>query len=125
MTESGEGAASNAVRSAEAMLAAVARAESAVIDAIERVCAALRTGRRDEAQHLQLRLGDASRGYLEAIRMAQARLAAFERTAPDLRLRLEAQRSAFAALLKIELAVLAAVRAAAAFDGVPPLDAAA
>ncbi|MYZ50005.1 hypothetical protein [Propylenella binzhouense] len=115
----------NADRSAQVLLDAIARAETAVIAAVEHECAALRGGRSDEAPRLQARIADASRSYLAVIRTARSRLDRLEFARPGIRDELERRRTAFAALLKIELAVLAAVRAAASDALPPPIGAAA
>ncbi len=98
---------------ADALINSIAYAEHLVLATIERECEALRTGRLLAAEALQGRLMDASRLYLNAVRAARASLAAVAQTLPEMRDVLEEGRGVFAALLRIELAVLAAERAAA------------
>ena len=100
---------------AEKMFHAIASAEQIIVSAIERECEALRTGRMLAAKALHTHLRDAARIYLGATRAAQASITALEEVSPGICGRLEERRSAFASVLKIELAVLAAERAAA-FD---------
>jgi hypothetical protein len=97
---------------AEAMLHGIASAEQIIVSAIERECEALRTGRMLAAKALHTQLRDAARIYLNATRAARASIVAIERLSPGICDRLEERRAAFASLLKVELAVLAAERAA-------------
>jgi len=100
---------------AEEMFHAIASAEQIIVSAIERECEALRTGRILAAKALHTHLRDAAKIYLSATRAAQASIAALEQVSPGICGRLEERRSAFASVLKVEFAVLAAERAAA-FD---------
>jgi len=97
---------------AEELLVAIEAAESIIVSTIERECEALRAGRHLAAQALRSRLSDAARLYLNAVRAARASLATIEVAAPGTHELLEERRSAFSALLRVELAVLAAERAA-------------
>lgn len=98
---------------AEELLEAIAAAETIIVSTIERECEALRTGRMLAAEALHLRLCDAARLYLNATRAARASLSTIESVLPGIRHRFEERRTAFAAVLRIELAVLAAEHAAA------------
>jgi hypothetical protein len=97
---------------AEELLVAIEGAESIIISTIERECEALRAGRLLAAQALRSRLRDAARLYLNAVRAARASLATIEVAAPGTHELLEERRTAFSALLRVELAVLAAERVA-------------
>lgn len=103
-----------------ALAAALASAEQLIISTIERECEALRTGRYLAASALRDRLSDAARLYLDTARAARASLdlvAGGEGMAAEL----EERRKVFSALLRVELAVLAAERAAARPDSLPEL----
>jgi hypothetical protein len=102
-----------ALAQAEEMFHAIASAESIIVSAIERECEALRTGSMLAAKALHTHLCDAARIYLGATRVARASIAMLEQVSPGICGRLEERRSAFASILKIELAVLATERAAA------------
>jgi hypothetical protein len=122
-----QGFRSRAASQAEQLLQAIAAAESTIVTTIERECEALRAGRLLAARALHTRLTDASALYLNAIRAARASLWTIEQVLPGSREQLEERRIAFAALLKVEFAVLAAARAAAGdtspnltFDDPPP-----
>lgn len=104
---------------AEELLQAIATAESLIVATIERECEALRAGRILAANALRLRLRDAAKLYLSVIRAARASIWTIEQLLPGTEDRLQECRAAFAALLKIELAVLAAERAAAVKAGDP------
>ena len=99
---------------AEELLQAIEAAEGVIVSTIERECEALRAGRMLAANALRLRLRDAARLYLNVIRAARASIWTIEQLLPGTEFRLRECRTAFASLLKIELAVLAAERAAAA-----------
>ena len=94
------------------LLRAIEAAESVIISTIERECEALRAGRLLAANALRLRLRDAAKLYLNVTRAARASIWTIEQLLPGTQQNLEHSRKAFAALLKIELAVLAAERAA-------------
>jgi hypothetical protein len=98
---------------AEELLLAIEAAEGIIVSTIERECEALRAGQMLAARALRARLTDAARLYLSAVRAARASLWSIEQAAPGTRAMLDEQRRAFAALLRVELAVLAAERAAA------------
>jgi hypothetical protein len=102
-----------AIAQAEALLDAIDTAEAIIVSTIERECEALRTGRTLAAKALHTRLCDAARLYLNATKAARASLWTIEHVLPGSRERLDERRAAFADLLKVELAVLAAAREAA------------
>jgi hypothetical protein len=95
------------------LLRAIEAAESVIVATIERECEALRAGRMLAANALRLRLRDAAKLYLNVTRAARASIWTIEQLLPGTEHNLEQSRKAFAALLKIELSVLAAERAAA------------
>jgi hypothetical protein len=97
---------------ADELLIAIEAAEQIIVSTIERECEALRAGQMLAAQALRARLRDAAQLYLNAARAARASLWSIERAAPGTRAILDERRRAFAALLRVELAVLAAERAA-------------
>lgn len=99
---------------ARELIHAIAAAESVIISSIDRECEALRSGQMLAAGALRLRLHDAARLYLNLVRAARASLWTIEQVLPGTGDHLEARREAFGSLLKVELAVLAAERAAAA-----------
>jgi hypothetical protein len=96
------------------LLKAIEAAEGVIVSTIERECEALRAGRMLAANALRVRLRDAAKLYLNVTRAARASLWTIEQVLPGTQHDLTQSRKAFAALLKIELAVLAAERAAAA-----------
>jgi hypothetical protein len=95
------------------LLRAIEAAESVIVSTIERECEALRAGRLLAANALRLRLRDAAKLYLNVTRAARASIWTIEQLLPGTQQNLEQSRKAFAALLRIELSVLAAERAAA------------
>ena len=97
---------------ASELLRAIDMAEALIVSTIERECEALRAGRFLAAGALRLRLRDAAKLYLDATRAARASIWTIEALLPGTQNQLEQCRAAFAALLKVELAVLAAERAA-------------
>ena len=97
---------------ADELLQAIATAESIIITTIERECEALRTGRMLAAEALRVRLHDAARLYLHATKAARASLAVLGWLLPGIDKVFEERRAAFANVLQVELAVLAAERAA-------------
>jgi hypothetical protein len=99
---------------ASELLEAIATAESIIIGTIERECEALRTDRMLAAEALHLRLCDAARLYLHATKAARASLTIMGQLLPGISDAFEERRAAFASVLRVELAVLAAERAAAA-----------
>jgi hypothetical protein len=105
---------------AEELFGAIEGAESALLAVIERECAALRAGKRLAARAIRAQLSEAAELYLAALRAAQASLVWIEQAVPEARARLQARRDSFAALLRIQLAALAAVRAAANDDTPAP-----
>lgn len=95
-----------------AAAAEIEAAEAAIVDAIERECAALRAGLLLAAWAFHERLRDTSRRYARAVSAARDMLPHLHYQ--DLaRAWLEERRLAFADLLKVEFAVLAAEQAAA------------
>jgi hypothetical protein len=98
---------------ARELLQAIEAAEGVIVSTIERECEALRAGRMLAAKALRLRLRDAAKLYLHATRAARASIWTIEQILPGTETQLRDCRAAFAALLKVELAVLAAERAAA------------
>ena len=122
-----QGFRSRAKSQAEELLQAISAAEAAIVTTIERECEALRAGRMLAARALHTRLTDAAALYLNAIKAARASLWTIEQVLPGSRDQLEERRIAFAALLKIEFAVLSATREEAgdhspslSFDDPPP-----
>ncbi len=97
---------------ARELLQAIEAAEGVIVSSIERECAALRAGQMLAAQALRLRLRDAAKLYVNLIRAARASLWTLEQVLPGMTDHLDTRRAAFAALLRVELAVLAAERAA-------------
>ena len=104
---------SQAEAQAKELLRAIDAAEGVIVSTIERECEALRAGRMLAAKALRLRLNDLAKLYLNVTRAARASIWTIEQLLPGTESRLEECRAAFAALLKVELAVLAAERAAA------------
>jgi hypothetical protein len=98
---------------AKELLAAIEAAEGVIVTTIERECEALRAGRLLAADALRTRLRDAAKLYLNVTRAVRASLWTLEKILPGAGGMLEERRAAFSALLKVELAVLAAERAAA------------
>jgi hypothetical protein len=99
---------------AKELLQAIEAAEGVIVSTIERECEALRAGRMLAANALRLRLRDAAKLYLDVTRATRASIWTIEQILPGTQYHLRECRAAFAALLRIELAVLAAERAAAA-----------
>ncbi len=101
------------------LLEAIAGAETVIVATIERECEALRARRMLAARALHTRLCDAAKLYLDATRAARASIEAIEEIMPGSLALLEESRSAFSALLKVELAVLATHRASAGAESEP------
>jgi hypothetical protein len=101
---------------AEELFAAIEGAETVLLSIIDRECAALRAGRLLAARAIRSRLSEAAALYLDALRAARAALDELEADMPDARARLGARRDTFSALLRIQLAALAAARAVANDD---------
>jgi hypothetical protein len=95
------------------LLQAIEAAEAVIVFTIERECEALRAGRMLAAEALRTRLRDAASLYLNTMRAARAAMWTMEQILPGLDEVMEERRATFAALLKIEMAVLATERAAA------------
>jgi hypothetical protein len=104
---------------ARELVQAIASAESVIVSSIDRECEALRAGQMLAAQALRLRLNDAAKLYINLIRAARASLWTLEQVLPGVGKHLDHRRAAFAALLRVELAVLAAERAAASGAQLP------
>ena len=102
----------------------VADAEQAVATAIARERAALKAGRLLAARAFHVRLEDAARDYIAALRRTRATLNVLGPGSARVREELESRRLAFGSVLKIELAALAAARAAAADAASPARSAA-
>jgi hypothetical protein len=100
----------------------VAEAELAVSAAIARERAALKAGRLLAARAFHVRLEDAARDYIAALHRTRATLDVLGPGSARVREALENRRLAFGSMLRIELAALAAARAAAhgERDGAPP-----
>ena len=96
------------------LLRAIDFAEGVIVSTIERECEALRAGRMLAAKALRLRLRDAAKLYLDVSRAARTSIWTIEQLFPGTEYRLRQCRASFASLLRIELAVLASERAAAA-----------
>ena len=99
---------------AKELLQAIEFAEGVIVSTIERECEALRAGQMLAAKALHVRLRDSAKLYLNVTRAARASIWTIEQLIPGTEHHLHDCRRSFAALLKIELAVLAAERAAAA-----------
>lgn len=99
---------------ANELLMAIEAAEGVIVSTVERECEALRAGRMLAANALRMRLKDAARLYLNLSRAARAALWTMDKIVPGTGDALAERRAAFSALLRVELAVLAAERAAAA-----------
>jgi hypothetical protein len=99
---------------AKELLQAIQFAEGLIVSTIERECEALRAGQMLAAKALHVRLRDAAKLYLNVTRATRASIWTIEQLLPGTHRQLHETRRAFAALLKIELSVLAAERAAAA-----------
>jgi hypothetical protein len=95
------------------MVQAIEGAEAVIVSSIERECEALRAGQMLAAEALRVRLRDSAKLYVNLIRAARASIWTIEQVVPGTADYLDARRNAFAALLRVELAVLAAERAAA------------
>jgi len=101
---------------AQELLLAIEMAEAMIVSTIDRECEALRAGRMLAAKALRIRLRDAAKLYLSVTRAARASIWTIEHLLPGTEERLRECRLAFAALLKVELAVLTAERVAASHD---------
>ncbi len=93
------------------LLAAVEQAESIIVETIGRECDALRSGRMLAARAIRTRLCDCAQLYINTVNAARAALETVVDEYPDLYDKLEYRRAAFAALLRVEMATLAAARA--------------
>ncbi len=104
---------------ARELLQAIEAAEGVIVSTIERECAALRAGQMLAAQALRVRLRDAAKLYINLTRAVRASLWTLDQVVPGISEHLNTRRDAFAALLRVELAVLAAERAAAEQEETP------
>ena len=98
---------------AKELLQAIEFAEGVIVSTIERECEALRAGQMLAAKALHVRLRDSAKLYLNVTRAARASIWTIEQLIPGTEYHLHECRKAFGALLRVELAVLAAERAAA------------
>lgn len=104
------------------ILGAVKSAEDSILNSIGRECDALRSGRLLAARAIRTRLCDCARMYIAAIGAARSAIRLHGHHYPKLAQDLEKRREAFAALLRVEIAALAAARAHAdAIANAPPL----
>ena len=97
----------------EDLLNAIESAEHVIVALLARERQALRAGCRLAANAIHVRVKDAAELYLNAITAAKASLSALEPILPKAPQMLEMRRTAFAAILRIELATLATARLAA------------
>ena len=104
---------------ARELIQAIEGAEAVIVSSIERECEALRAGQMLAAEALRVRLRDAAKLYVNLIRAARASIWTLEQVLPGTADYLDGRRAAFNALLRVELAVLAAERAAAGPPNVP------
>ncbi len=93
------------------LLAAVETAEKTIVETIGRECDALRSGRMLAARAIRTRLCDCAQMYINAIKTTRAVLETAGDEYPGLHDKLEYRRATFAALLRVEMATLAAARA--------------
>lgn len=105
----------------DALAAALESAEELVVTTIGRECEALRAGRLLAAKALRDHLSDACNAYLDLAKATHSATLTQESAQPHARLMLEERRRTFSAILRIELAALAAERAAARPDALPEL----
>ena len=87
-------------------------AEQVIVALLAREREALRAGCRLAANAVHIRVNDAARLYLSAIAAANVSLSALEPILPEAPQVLDSRRSAFGAILRIELATLATIRMA-------------
>lgn len=94
----------------ENLLSAMESAEHVIIALLAREREALRADCQLAANAVHIRVNDAARLYLNAIAAAKASLSALEPVLPEAPQVLENRRTTFGAILRIELATLAAIR---------------
>ena len=94
----------------ENLLSAMESAERVIIALLAREREALRADCQLAANAVHIRVNDAARLYLNAIAAAKASLSALEPVLPEAPQVLENRRTTFGAILRIELATLAAIR---------------
>ena len=92
------------------LVCAMESAEHVIVSLLAREREALRAGCRLAANAVHIRVNEAARLYLSAIAAARASLSSLEPILPDAAQVLENRRAAFGAILRIELATLAAIR---------------
>ncbi len=97
----------------ESLLSAMEAAERIIVTLMEREREALRAGCWLAANAVHIRVNDAARLYINAIAAARAGLTALEPVLPEAAQVLESRRTAFGAVMRIELATLATTRMAA------------
>lgn len=97
----------------ENLVCAMETAEHVIVSLLAREREALRAGCRMAANAVHMRVNEAAQLYLGAIASAKISLSALEPVLPDAPRVLENRRAAFGAILRIELATLAAIRIAA------------
>lgn len=106
----------------ESLLHAMDSTERVIITLLARERQALRAGCRLAANAVHIRVNDAARLYLNAIAAAKVSLSALELILPEAPQILENRRTAFGAILRIELATLATTRMAADCNETGPAD---
>jgi len=106
----------------ENLLCAMESAEHVIIALLARERQALRAGCRLAANAVHVRVNEGARLYLNTITAAKASLSTLEPVLPDAPQVLESRRAAFGAILRIELATLAAIRLAADCANDSPAD---
>lgn len=106
----------------ENLVCAMESAEHVIVALLAREREALRAGCRLAANAVHVRVNEAARLYLNAIAAAKASLSALEPVLPEAPQVLESRRAAFGAILRIELATLAAIRMAADYADADPAD---
>ena len=97
----------------EDLLCAMDSAECVIIALLAREREALRAGCRLAANAVHIQVNDAALIYLNAIAAANISLSALESILPEAPRLLDGRRTAFGAVLRIELATLATARLAA------------
>jgi hypothetical protein len=106
----------------ENLLCAMESAEHVIIALLAREREALRAGCRLAANAVHVQVNEGARLYLNTITAAKASLSTLEPVLPEAPQVLESRRAAFGAILRIELATLAAIRLAADCANDSPAD---
>ncbi len=104
------------------LVCAMESAEQVIVSLLAREREALRAGCRLAANAVHIRVNEAAQLYLSAVAAAKASLSAIEPILPEAPQVLEDRRTAFGAILRIELATLAAIRMDADFTVTGPAD---